>query len=1001
VASRYDDLDASSELEQQLAADLRLALEGRGCTVVHHGSNDGAHHSPGGKPDIEIRDPENGRLILVEVTKRKASAAEGELVSVTDHLDKAIAAGGYQDYGVLYVSPYTSARLSSSFRDLTNRPRQREGRAGRVVCLDFEAADMLVTRLADAPSEQYPASRLGALLARWEDAGNDSLARLLVQQTIFPEDEVLAIDLDHEVKEFAADQERRLRKQLEKMEDELRHRGVTGESANVVVIYLTFLRLYEERRQRHEGEPNRFTAEGFEKWCNHAPQSVKSQYGNRMVEGLLHEVALDADLKLAGLLRDGNGDLRKLHEKVNDAFVTGHVLPVFDEYDFHTTRVDVLGAVFETLAGRAEKDTKVGQFFTPQPVVDFCADVVPITSRDLVLDPAVGTGRFLIAAMMRMLARAGEDGEARKAAEEAIRTDRLLGSDIGGWVATIAKMNMFIHGDGKTNIRESNGLILGDRGVFSRFPDGLSEQVGVVLTNPPLGDTSHVVAVENWRQYGDGEANDLLDRLGVVPMKVIEQEQLVKAETDLLESDLLIEELESLLPNEGAKKALTGARRTRERRFQKVSALRLAIDKGEVQRVPISSTMKGGALFIGAIADYLQPVRDPDARVESRGGWAAVVVDEAILNTPDYASTRSFIRDRFYVKAVVSLGRGAFEYLAHTNAKTSVIFLVRKPEAGKSQREPVFFAHAERVGYSAKGDWVGDDLPQVKLEYDEVRSAIEQSYRGATMKADDANERIEALPGFGHAFHAAPVGNGGERLDFFHVRSQYRYGEMQERYETVPTLREFIEPIPREHPTPDRKGEYDFATTNRMTGTLAPKGRTAVSYPVQNLWIVRAGDLVVSGIDAVNGAIAVAGADVDGMVLSKEFYAYRVIDPSKASAVYLALALRTPAARELLEGMATGTSNRTRLESADQLLDLPMPPLPPIEEQEAIAATFLQSVESRRSAVELQQEAEQFASGPWEVTGDDDAPLGMDDRVKIEGDPEDALRKILRTPRRA
>jgi hypothetical protein len=45
MASRYDDLDASLELEQRLAADLTTALAPRGCDVVHNGTNwaEGTH----------------------------------------------------------------------------------------------------------------------------------------------------------------------------------------------------------------------------------------------------------------------------------------------------------------------------------------------------------------------------------------------------------------------------------------------------------------------------------------------------------------------------------------------------------------------------------------------------------------------------------------------------------------------------------------------------------------------------------------------------------------------------------------------------------------------------------------------------------------------------------------------------------------------------------------------------------------------------------------------
>src|SRR5205807_2574363 len=101
-------LDAYTELEQVLASDLRAAFEPRGASVVHNGAHAGGRHAPGGQPDIEIRDRPNSRLILVEVTKRKSTAAEGEFLAITDHLERAIAAGGYQHYGLLYVSPRTA-----------------------------------------------------------------------------------------------------------------------------------------------------------------------------------------------------------------------------------------------------------------------------------------------------------------------------------------------------------------------------------------------------------------------------------------------------------------------------------------------------------------------------------------------------------------------------------------------------------------------------------------------------------------------------------------------------------------------------------------------------------------------------------------------------------------------------------------------------------------------------------------------------------------------------
>ena len=473
MASRYDDLDASLGLEQHLTADLKHALEPRSCQVIHNGSNSGGRHAPGGKPDIEIRDVPNGRLILVEVTKRRGSAADGEFNAVTDHLNRAIARGGYKHFGMLYVSPQTSARMSVNFRDLYNRTRMRDNEPGSIVALDFEAVQLMVDNFMSSDPSLYPTKRFGALFDRWAEAVDDARARQLVQATLFPEDFSLAQDLELEAQEFDAQRERELKKALLKVENDFRSHGITGNDANSTLIYLAFIRLFEERRQRRTGERSRFTLDGFRAWCEQVPASFRRNYANRMVEALLREIAEDSELQEAGLLQGIGSRRPAFHQKLTDSLVTSLILPMFDLYDFHAGRVDVLGAVFETLARRSEKDTRIGQFFTPAQVVDFCADLVQLHPTDTVLDPAVGTGRFLIAAMNRMLDNVDEVTSPRANVEASIRQRQLRGADIDGWVATIAKMNMFIHGDGKSGIVSVNGLALGDREVFINAPSGL------------------------------------------------------------------------------------------------------------------------------------------------------------------------------------------------------------------------------------------------------------------------------------------------------------------------------------------------------------------------------------------------------------------------------------------------------------------------------------------------------------------------------------------------
>lgn len=954
MASRYDELDASTELEQRLAEDLHSALEPRGCIVVHHGTNSGGRHSPGGKPDIEVQDPINRRLILVEVTKRKGSAADGEFAAVTDHLNRAVAQGGYDDYGMLYVSPNTSARMSMNFRDLYNRNRERDEKPGRIVGLDFEATQLLLDKLMGSDPALYPAARFSDLLARWSEAIDDARARQLVQRTIFPEDLALSLELAQEAQEFDAIRERELKKGLLKVENDFRSHGITGNNANITLVYLAFIRLFEERRQRRLGQKSRFTLDGFRHWAENLPAMTREQYSGRMVEALLHELSHDKELKAAGLLQPVGGAIPTFHARLSDTLVEKQILPLFDEYDFHAGRVDVLGAVFETLARRSEKDTRVGQFFTPAQVVDFCADLVELEPTDVVLDPAVGTGRFLIAAMERMLDNADSTNKEQAIVEASIRQRQLLGSDIDDWVATIAKMNMFIHGDGKSGIATVNGLVLGDRSAFRQFCTGVAGKTDVVLTNPPLGDTDFTVAERAWGDLG-GDADEVAsfyDSLGVVPMEIVEETQLAAFEKRRQGAAAKVMALEATEPSERPRGALPRAIKARDALTEKAAQLRADIAAGRISRRPRGTNLKGGALFIGAIAKYLSDDRLPSAPVEWQGGRTAIVVDEAVLNTPDYAATREFIRKHFFIKAVVSLSRDAFKYLAHTDAKTSVLYLIKKPNTALVQREPIFFSHAERVGYGATGNWVGDDLPQVLLHWQVYKDALRNEYQGRHLDADKALETAQALAGHALAFYARhDAGIGGGRLDFYDARFQQRRIELEARYGKLVPLRDVLDVAPVKSPEASRTGEYDFAVAMR-TGVITAKGRTSVDYAPQDLWVVEEGDLVLSSIDLVNGAVAVAGAAADGLIMSKEMYAYRLKAGAEAVPEYIQILLRTPAAREMLLGFTTGTSNRTRLESPSQFLEFPVPPLPSIAEQEAKAAEL-------REAYALQQQAEQ------------------------------------------
>jgi type I restriction-modification system DNA methylase subunit len=123
---------------------------------------------------------------------------------------------------------------------------------------------------------------------------------------------------------------------------------------------------------------------------------------------------------------------------------------------------------------------------------------------------------------------------------------------------------------------------------------------------------------------------------------------------------------------------------------------------GKKVEVITGNQMKGGAQFVNAIYHYLKSVRDPEALPEWRGGKMLIILDEAILNADNYKHVREFIRNHFYIKAIISLTTDTFVPVSRTSTKTSILYAIKKDDLTAKQQEPIFYAHAEKVGVDTR-----------------------------------------------------------------------------------------------------------------------------------------------------------------------------------------------------------------------------------------------------------------------------------------------------------
>ena len=332
----------------------------------------------------------------------------------------------------------------------------------------------------------YPLDEIGNAFNRLEEFTDDTNAYRVLQSVLFPDWVEKAQEIDASLEKERTARQQRLRADIVKLENKLRERGITGQAGHKMLVYLFFLALFEDKR----GSGSRFTLEGFSRYITqNIPGSDRlpsSPYHRRGAHHLM-----DKEIKAEPVI--GSSGMLNAYEPIilEDDFILSEVLPVFDKYTFSDSGIDAIGAVFEALARKGEKDNRIGQFFTPETVVDATSDLIDPEPTDLTADPACGTGRFLIQTMNMALQKVARGNiPPGKTVEEAgrdIREKQLLGADIDPWIAAIAKMNMYIHGDGKSNVRQGNGLALSTNVLFAPIHTGtLNGQLDVVLTNPPL-----------------------------------------------------------------------------------------------------------------------------------------------------------------------------------------------------------------------------------------------------------------------------------------------------------------------------------------------------------------------------------------------------------------------------------------------------------------------------------------------------------------------------------
>ena len=171
---------------------------------------------------------------------------------------------------------------------------------------------------------------------------------------------------------------------------------------------------------------------------------------------------------------------------------------------------DVVADAFETFIGGALKGGQ-GQFFTPRNVIKMMIDILDIKEDETVLDPACGTGGFLIETLRNVWENIDKKRKKLKWDVSAIQEEKIKyaynnisGIDADYFLAKVTKAYMAILGDGKGNIFCEDSLE-NPKNWSSKTKQNINlGKFDVVLSNPPFGSKIPVKGKEKLSQFEFG-----------------------------------------------------------------------------------------------------------------------------------------------------------------------------------------------------------------------------------------------------------------------------------------------------------------------------------------------------------------------------------------------------------------------------------------------------------------------------------------------------------------
>ncbi|HUU29581.1 MAG TPA: N-6 DNA methylase [archaeon] len=253
--------------------------------------------------------------------------------------------------------------------------------------------------------------------------------------------------------------------------------------------------------EQHEGRPRFAIRNADERNSRAGQQEVKDR-----IDILFRDVKTRKEYK--GLFDDAVEGVRF------NADVIAYIVAQLEKYDFLHSSVDVKGMAYETIVGPTLEGVK-GEFFTPRNVVKMTVKMLDPNPSDRILDPACGTGGFIVVAFNYVSEKIHQserktwmEPDKPTLDEEKRLNDKIhevgksiFGLDFNSNLVKTAQMNMVMNNDGRGGLFCVNSLL--KPSVWPKDVQRVIElgSMDIVMTNPPFGTKIKIEGQEILEQY--------------------------------------------------------------------------------------------------------------------------------------------------------------------------------------------------------------------------------------------------------------------------------------------------------------------------------------------------------------------------------------------------------------------------------------------------------------------------------------------------------------------